>query len=128
MFAEHIVLDAPESVDDRRNLMHDVEAISVCADHFLKSAHLTFDAAQMRDLFVVFDFDATMVGNSFVFFIFFQFRCLLKSTKARRDGRFFQMQLKCRPMEAAVRSPMLRRLIVIFALCSAFVKRENSFT
>lgn len=88
MFAEHVALDAPEGVDDRRDLMHDVEAVSVRVDHFLKSAHLSLDAAQTRDLFVVFDFDAAVVGGRFVFFIFFQFRCLLKSTKARRDGRF----------------------------------------
>lgn len=55
MFAEHIVLDAPESIDDCRDLVHDVEAVAPVINHFLYSAHLYFNAAQTLDLLTVFD-------------------------------------------------------------------------
>jgi hypothetical protein len=62
MVAEHIFLHAPQSVDDCRDLMNDVETISVRVNHLLQPAHLTFDAAQTRLLPVMFDFNAAMCG------------------------------------------------------------------
>lgn len=50
MIAQHVVLDAAERVNDRRNLMHDVEAISIRLNHSLKSANLSLNAVQTREL------------------------------------------------------------------------------
>ena len=74
MLAEHIVLNAPESVDDRRDLMNDVQTIPVRVNHFLQAADLSLDATEPRELFVVTNLDAAVAGSFFSFFRFFQIR------------------------------------------------------
>ena len=62
MVAEHIFLDAPQSVDDRRDLMNYFQTIALVVNHFLQAAGLSFDAAQTRQLSFVIDFDAAVRG------------------------------------------------------------------
>ena len=56
MVMQHINLHAAQGVDDRRDLMRDVETVPFGLDHFLQSAHLSFDAPQTRQLITVFGF------------------------------------------------------------------------
>ena len=72
MVAEHIFLHTPQRVDNRRDLMNDVEAISVRVNHFLQAADLSFDAAQTRLLSLVINFNAAVSGLVRFFFRFFQ--------------------------------------------------------
>ena len=91
MVAQHIVLDAPQGVNDCRDLMNDVETIALRVNHLTQSAHLSFDAIQSRTLPVVVDFNAAVRGLVRFFVVFFQFRWLLKlylRRLARTDGRF----------------------------------------
>ena len=53
MVAQHLALHAPERGDDRRDLVHDVNAVALRLDHLLETAYLPFDAAQARQLFGV---------------------------------------------------------------------------
>lgn len=72
MVAEHIFLDAPQSVNDCRDLMHDVETVPFRLNHFRQAAHLSFDAAQARLLSLVVNFDAAVRGFIGFGFVFFQ--------------------------------------------------------
>ena len=54
MVMQHINLHAAQGVDDRRDLMRDVETISLGLDHFLQAPDLSFDALQTRQLIAVF--------------------------------------------------------------------------
>ena len=62
MVAEHIFLDAPQSVNDCRYLINDVETVAFRVNHFHQTANLSFDAAQTRQLSFVIDFDAAVRG------------------------------------------------------------------
>ena len=53
VFMEHINLHAAQGVDDRRDLMRDVETVAVGLDHFLQAPDLSFDAPEARQLVVV---------------------------------------------------------------------------
>ena len=55
VIAKHIALDAAQGSNDRRDLVHDVEAITFFLDHSLKAANLALDAAEARQLSVVAD-------------------------------------------------------------------------
>lgn len=41
---EHVRLDPPQGMDDRRYLLRDFEAVAPGRDHLLEPAHLPFDA------------------------------------------------------------------------------------
>lgn len=60
MVAHQIALHAPQRVDRRRNLMHDVETNSFRLDHFLQTADLPFNVLQARQLAVVTGFDTVV--------------------------------------------------------------------
>ena len=71
--AEHIFLHAPESVDDRRDLMNDVQTIAFGVNHFRQAANLSFDAREARQLAFVTDFNAAVRRFVGFFFCFTQF-------------------------------------------------------
>ncbi len=62
MIAEHIFLDAPQSIDNRRDLMDYFQTITLGINHFLQAAHLPFNPAQARLLPLVINFDAAVSG------------------------------------------------------------------
>ncbi len=53
MVAQHLTLHAPEGGNDRRDLVRYVNAVALRLNHLLQTTHLSFDAAQARQLFSV---------------------------------------------------------------------------
>lgn len=66
---QHVNLHAAQGVDDRRDLMRDVETTTFGLDHFLQTPDLPFDAPQTRQLLFVPDFNFTSGGLVLVFFL-----------------------------------------------------------
>ena len=46
MIAEDFFFHAPERGLDRRNLRHDIDAVTITVDHAGNTAHLAFDPAE----------------------------------------------------------------------------------
>lgn len=61
MVVQHIILNAAQGVDRRRYLMNSIQTLALVFDHFLQTAHLTFDAPKTRLLPIVGDFDSAVV-------------------------------------------------------------------
>jgi hypothetical protein len=69
MTMQHINLHAAQGVDDRRDLMRDVETVPVGLDHFLQAPDLSFDAPETRQLIAMIGF-ADFRRRLFFFTIF----------------------------------------------------------